>query len=122
MVLKDQMNKKAHEESAQIACEAAGAIRTVASLAREDDCFKVYSRSLEDPLRHASRSALWSSMLFAASQSVTFVCLYDLIESSISQAIQIFRYLLGLLVWLASRVHFRIYYFPVFCWTNGMHL
>lgn len=45
-VLKDESNKKAHEASAKLVCEAAGAIRTVASLAREDDCCRLYSESL----------------------------------------------------------------------------
>ncbi|KIM74275.1 hypothetical protein PILCRDRAFT_828358 [Piloderma croceum F 1598] len=71
VVLKDQTNKRAHEESAQIACEAAGAIRTVASLTREEDCCKIYSKSLEEPLRRSNKSALWSNMLFAISQSVS---------------------------------------------------
>jgi ATP-binding cassette, subfamily B (MDR/TAP), member 1 len=69
--MKDQINKKAHEQSAQVACEAAGAIRTVASLTREDDCSRIYSESLEEPLRRSNRSAIWSNTLFAISQAVT---------------------------------------------------
>lgn len=72
VVLKDQKNKKAHNASAQVACEAAGAIRTVASLTREHDCRDIYSRSLEAPLKKSNRSAIWSNMLYAASQSMTF--------------------------------------------------
>jgi ATP-binding cassette subfamily B (MDR/TAP) protein 1 len=72
VVLKDQHNKKAHEESAQLACEAAGAIRTVASLTREDDCLRLYSESLEKPMRESNRTSIWSNALFALSQSFTF--------------------------------------------------
>jgi ATP-binding cassette subfamily B (MDR/TAP) protein 1 len=72
VVMKDQTNKKAHAASAQLACEAAGAIRTVASLTREDDCLDLYSQSLEEPLRRSNRSAIWSNVLFAFSQSVAF--------------------------------------------------
>lgn len=72
VVLKDQVNKKAHEESAQLACEAAGAIRTVASLTREDDCLRLYSQNLEGPLRRSSRSALWSNALYAFTQAQSF--------------------------------------------------
>jgi len=72
VVLKDQKNKKAHEESAQIACEAAGAIRTVASLTREDDCLELYGESLEVPLRNSNRSSIWSSLLYSISQSFAF--------------------------------------------------
>ncbi|TFY65766.1 hypothetical protein EVG20_g5320 [Dentipellis fragilis] len=72
VVLKDQVNKKAHEESAQLACEAAGAIRTVASLTREEDCLRLYSESLEEPLRKSNRTAIWSNLLYAVSQSSAF--------------------------------------------------
>jgi ATP-binding cassette, subfamily B (MDR/TAP), member 1 len=71
-VLKDQKNKKAHEESAQLACEAAGAIRTVASLTREDDCTRIYSHALEGPLKKSNRTALYSNLLYAFSQAVMF--------------------------------------------------
>ncbi|KAK7056875.1 hypothetical protein VNI00_002592 [Paramarasmius palmivorus] len=72
VVLKDQQNKKAHAGSAQLACEAAGSIRTVASLTREDDCIDLYSKSLEEPLRKSNRTALWSNALYALSQSMVF--------------------------------------------------
>ncbi|KAG6814237.1 hypothetical protein H0H92_015352 [Tricholoma furcatifolium] len=72
VVLKDQANKKAHEASAHLACEAAGAIRTVAALTREDDCCELYSESLEEPLRKSNRTALWSNGLYALSQSMIF--------------------------------------------------
>lgn len=72
VVLKDQANKKAHEESAQIACEAASSIRTIVSLTREDECVKLYSDSLQGPLRRSNRTALWSNMLFAISQAMVF--------------------------------------------------
>ncbi|KAG8893904.1 GTPase-activating protein, partial [Tulasnella sp. 408] len=72
VVLKDQTNKAIHEESAQLACEAAGAIRTVQSLTREENCLQEYSRSLEEPLRRSNRSAIWSTGLFALSQAMSF--------------------------------------------------
>ncbi|KAI8986244.1 multidrug resistance protein 1 [Trametes punicea] len=72
VVLKDQQNKKAHEASAQLACEAAGAIRTVASLTREDDCCRLYSESLEDSYRRSTRTAIYSNAIYAVSQSMTF--------------------------------------------------
>ena len=72
VVMKDQANKRAHEESAQLACEAAGSIRTVASLTREEDCLKIYSQSLEIPLKKSNRTAVWSNALFAFSQSLVF--------------------------------------------------
>ncbi|OAX42868.1 P-loop containing nucleoside triphosphate hydrolase protein [Rhizopogon vinicolor AM-OR11-026] len=72
VVLKDQKNKAAHESSAQLACEATAAIRTVASLTREEDCLELYSRSLEEPLQKSNRTALWSNLLYSLSQSMSF--------------------------------------------------
>ncbi|CCA75810.1 probable Leptomycin B resistance protein pmd1 [Serendipita indica DSM 11827] len=72
VVMKDQINKHAHEDSAQLACEAAGAIKTVASLTREEDCLRLYSKSLEEPLRVSNRSAFNSTFWFALSQSMVF--------------------------------------------------
>lgn len=59
---------KVHAASAQIACEAAAAIRTVAALIREKDCADIYSRSLEEPLHASNRSSIWSSAIFAFCQ------------------------------------------------------
>jgi ATP-binding cassette subfamily B (MDR/TAP) protein 1 len=70
--MKDQRNKNAHAESAQLACEAAGAIRTIASLTREDECLELYTRSLEEPLHDSNRTALWSNLLYSMSQSFAF--------------------------------------------------
>ena len=67
---KDQANKKLHAFSAQIACEAATSIRTVASLTRERECCNIYSKSLEEPLRRSYRTANLSNAVFAISQSM----------------------------------------------------
>ncbi|KAG1889242.1 P-loop containing nucleoside triphosphate hydrolase protein [Suillus subluteus] len=72
VVLKDQRNRKAQESSAQIACEAAAAIRTVASLTREEHCLNIYKQSLEAPIRKSTRTALWSNLLYAFSQAMGF--------------------------------------------------
>ncbi|KAF8798991.1 multidrug resistance protein 1 [Phlegmacium glaucopus] len=72
VVLKDQFNKKSHADSAQLACEAAGSIRTVASLTREADCLALYSESLEGPLNKSNRIGLWTNLLFAFSQAQVF--------------------------------------------------
>ncbi|GAA6016489.1 hypothetical protein JCM11491_002338 [Sporobolomyces phaffii] len=72
VVVKDEQNKKSHAQSAQMACEAASAIRTVASLTREADCSRMYSDHLETPMRTSNRVAIWSSALYALSQSLSF--------------------------------------------------
>jgi ATP-binding cassette subfamily B (MDR/TAP) protein 1 len=72
VVMKDQINKRAHADSAQLACEAAGSIKTVASLTREEDCLRIYSKSLQEPLRVSNRSAFNSTFWFALSQSMVF--------------------------------------------------
>ena len=72
VVLKDQTNKAAHESSAQLACEAAAAIRTVASLTREDECLALYADSLAEPLRRSNRTAIYSNLLYSLSQAMVF--------------------------------------------------
>ncbi|KAM0786824.1 hypothetical protein ACM66B_002253 [Microbotryomycetes sp. NB124-2] len=70
--MKDEKNKKAHAASAQMACESAAAIRTVASLGREEGCCKLYSDKLEEPQRRTNRAAVKSSFLYALSQALAF--------------------------------------------------
>jgi ATP-binding cassette subfamily B (MDR/TAP) protein 1 len=73
VVNKDEQTKKWHAGSAQLASEAAAAVRTVASLTREDDVERIYSKSLEEPMRVSNRTALGSQALYAASQGTIFL-------------------------------------------------
>ncbi|KAF9242532.1 P-loop containing nucleoside triphosphate hydrolase protein [Melanogaster broomeanus] len=72
VIMKDQQNKSAHENSAQLACEAVASMRTVASLTREEACLYMYSTSLDEPLRISNKTAVWTNMIYALSQSLTF--------------------------------------------------
>lgn len=67
-------SKRAYADSASYASEAISAIRTVASLTREEDVLRQYRRSLAVQLRSSLRSVLKSSLLYAASQSFMFLC------------------------------------------------
>ncbi|MCJ1310160.1 GTPase-activating protein [Agyrium rufum] len=67
--------KKAYERSASYACEATSAIRTVASLTREQDVWNHYHESVVRQEGLSLRSVLKSSLLYAASQSFMFLCL-----------------------------------------------
>ena len=73
VVLKDKKLKKIHAKSAYMASEAAGSVRTVAALTREDDILRIYSEALEEPLRVSMRGGLKSQCLYAASQGVAFL-------------------------------------------------
>jgi ATP-binding cassette, subfamily B (MDR/TAP), member 1 len=66
--------KKAYEKSASFACEATSAIRTVASLTREEDVSRIYIDSINTQARKSLDSVLKSSLLYAASQSLMFAC------------------------------------------------
>ena len=68
-------SQKAFQASAGFACEAIAAIRTVASLAREADVLNVYRAALAAQSVRNMRSVLVSSVLYAASQSLTFLCM-----------------------------------------------
>lgn len=67
--------KKAYERSAGYACEATSAIRTVASLTREEDVWSRYHEQLEAQKRASTISVAKSSTLYAASQSFVFLCI-----------------------------------------------
>src|ERR1700754_4906216 len=73
VMLKDQSNKAAHEESAHMACEPVGALRTTdASLTRERVCLLLYSGSLKAPLKRSYKANTLSTGFFALSQSLSF--------------------------------------------------
>ena len=67
--------KKAYEGSATYACEATAAIRTVASLTREEDVWEHYHQSLVVQAKKSLQSILKSSALYASSQSLMFLCI-----------------------------------------------
>lgn len=67
--------KKAYEGSASYACEATAAIRTVASLTREQDVWQHYHESLVAQAQKSLRSVAKSSVLYASSQSLMFLCI-----------------------------------------------
>lgn len=69
-----ERSKKAYDKSASFASEAMTAIRTVASLTREDDVLTLYSNSLAAQLKASTRSVLRSSLLYSASQSLLLLC------------------------------------------------
>ncbi|MCJ1472803.1 GTPase-activating protein [Lambiella insularis] len=68
-------SKKAYEASASYACEATSAVRTVASLTREQDVWEHYHETLVAQGQKSLKSILRSSTLYAASQSLTFLCI-----------------------------------------------
>lgn len=67
-------SKAAYNSSAGFASEAISAIRTVAALTREQDVLNQYKASLAIQQRRSLISVLKSSSLYAASQSLLFVC------------------------------------------------
>ncbi len=66
--------KKAYKTSASFACEATAAIRTVASLTREEDVWEQYHKNIVVQGRKSLQSILRSSTLYASSQSFMFLC------------------------------------------------
>ncbi|KAI9782007.1 MAG: GTPase-activating protein [Peltula sp. TS41687] len=71
----EERAKRAYASSASYACEATSAIRTVASLTREYDVWEHYHESLAAQSRKSLQSVLRSSTLYAASQSLVFLCI-----------------------------------------------
>ncbi|KAA8910879.1 P-loop containing nucleoside triphosphate hydrolase protein [Sphaerosporella brunnea] len=68
-------SKAAYEKSGGYACEATAAIRTVASLARERDVWDSYHEQIAVQEKKSLNSVIKSSMLYAASQSLMFLCM-----------------------------------------------
>ena len=71
----EQRSKKAYEGSASYACEATSAIRTVASLSRENDVWQHYHESLVAQGKRSLISVSKSSTLYAGSQSFMFLAI-----------------------------------------------
>jgi ATP-binding cassette, subfamily B (MDR/TAP), member 1 len=67
-------SKLAYEGSAAYACEATNAIRTVASLSREDDVWSKYCQSLKLQEKKNASAVIKSATLYACSQSLVFLC------------------------------------------------
>lgn len=65
--------KAYYEASAQIACEAVGAIRTIAALTREKNVLEMYCHELEVPIAIGVHHAIYSTVWFAISQSLSFL-------------------------------------------------
>lgn len=64
----------AYEKSAAYACEATSAIRTVATLCREEDILHHYGDQVRSQQAKSLRSTLRSSTLYALSQSLGYLC------------------------------------------------
>lgn len=67
-------SKKAYESSASYACENTNAIRTVASLTREQDVYGHYHAQLVAQRKRSLISVMKSSTLYAASQAFVLLC------------------------------------------------
>ncbi|KAH7133969.1 ABC transporter [Dactylonectria macrodidyma] len=65
--------KNAYVESASYASEAVSSIRTIASLTREEDILRQYQKSLAEQQRSSLISVSKSTLLFALSESLTFL-------------------------------------------------
>jgi ATP-binding cassette subfamily B (MDR/TAP) protein 1 len=68
-------SKAAYESSASYACEATSAIRTVASLTRENEVWDTYHDQLVTQAAKSLISVLKSSVLYASSQALMFLCI-----------------------------------------------
>ncbi|ANB12244.1 ATP-binding cassette alpha-factor transporter STE6 [Sugiyamaella lignohabitans] len=63
--------KKVYEKSSSYACESISAVRTVASLTREDGVWRTYADSVEGQVRRSRADIVRSSLLLALSQGLT---------------------------------------------------
>ncbi|WVO17493.1 hypothetical protein L204_105185 [Cryptococcus depauperatus] len=73
LVLHDERIKNLHKSSAHLASEATSAIRTVASLTREEELVKIYSDDLRAPMRENFRTSLKAQGLYALAQGISYL-------------------------------------------------
>ncbi|KAL2914037.1 hypothetical protein HK105_206482 [Polyrhizophydium stewartii] len=66
-------SKKAYERSAQVACEAIAAVRTVQSLTREKHLHAQYLDILKQPMRDGVKNAFLNTLLYAFSMSAVLL-------------------------------------------------
>ncbi|KAJ4987038.1 ABC transporter [Stagonosporopsis vannaccii] len=71
----EKKNAKVFEESSQFATEAVGAFRTVLSLIMEDMIGNRYESLLSSHVKHAFGNAKYSTIVFAASDSLELGCM-----------------------------------------------
>ena len=106
--------KAAYEFSAQMACEATAAMRTVASLTLEEVILERYHKLLEAPLRDGYRNATRSTAWYAVSQSMNFLA-----NGRLARRVQLIVWLSArLLVWIAA-VH--PYGIRLAAYVHGLH-
>jgi ATP-binding cassette, subfamily B (MDR/TAP), member 1 len=67
-----EKRRKRQTEAASFACEAVSAIRTVASLGMEPEICSRYDSMLKQQTRQDIQAVLWSSLLYALSQSLMY--------------------------------------------------
>lgn len=72
VVQAQEKTRKMHSSSAQKATEAVAAIKTVMYLCKEHDTLETYHNELQGPLKQAKRTAFTSTLLYAASQAMSF--------------------------------------------------
>ncbi|KXN65882.1 P-loop containing nucleoside triphosphate hydrolase protein [Conidiobolus coronatus NRRL 28638] len=69
----NEQNQSSYAKSAEMACEATNALRTVAALTKEKAVSDEYARQLLTPLRAGYKNAYFSTIAFAAAQSINFL-------------------------------------------------
>lgn len=71
----EAMNQTVFAESSKFAAEAIGAFRTVTALTMEDMIARRYEVLLQDHVRKAFLKARWTTLVFAASDSIQLLCM-----------------------------------------------
>lgn len=71
----EEINNAVFAESAKFATEAIGAFRTVSALTLEERIIGRYEDLLQEHVRRAGWKAGWTTMVFAAADSVALLCM-----------------------------------------------
>jgi ABC-type bacteriocin/lantibiotic exporter with double-glycine peptidase domain len=71
----EQMNNEVFTESSKFAAESVNAFRTVSSLTLETEICRQYEGLLQRHFKRAFRKAIWSTWIFAMSDSIALLCM-----------------------------------------------
>lgn len=71
----EKMNNDVFAESAKFATEAIAAFRTVSALTLEDTIIRRYETLLQDHIKKAFWKSSWTTLVFAAADSVALLCM-----------------------------------------------
>lgn len=124
--LRGLAQQAAHERSAQLACEAAGAVRTVQSLTAEERLSEGYAESLAQSKAQVTRTAFLDGGIYGLSQALSFFVIalvsthsgWDVLPAK-RRLVSLRDLGVGLLVWITTGCVSRLWHYGLLRLRDG---